>query len=332
MSMKRLATWIVILAVVAGLAWWQRASVVPFLVSHVPASTALIEKIPGLAEYTKPKEPADAAAPAGKGGGRRGAGGPVAVVLASAQTQNLPVPIPAVGSSESFVSIAIKPRVDSQVVTVDVAEGAKVNQGDRLFTLDDRATKAQLAQIEAQIERDKAQIAQAQADLARAEDLLRRNAGNAVTRETAQTALKVAEARRAGDEANRDAMQTTLIFTVITAPVSGRIGSIPVKPGSIVRAGDTGSLATVNQVDPSLVAFAIPGKRLPDLRTAMAKGPVKVEVAIAGQKLAGEVSFVENSIDVATGTITVKAKVPNDRELLWPGAYVTVAVVLDGGE
>jgi multidrug efflux system membrane fusion protein len=326
--MKRLLTWIVVLSVIGGLFWWQRAATVPYFAKHLPFTAPVFAVVPGLAEHVRPA-PREAAA---GGGQRRGAGGPIAVVVAAAGVKNLPVTIAAVGAAQASASIAIRPRLDSQIVTVDVAEGARVAEGDRLFTLDDRSPKAELAQIEAQIAKTRAQIGQARTDLERAEDLLRRNAGNAVTRDTAATAVKVAEAQLAADEAARDAILTTLSYTVITAPVSGRIGSIPVKPGSTVRASDTQALASINRVDPALASFAIPGNRVGELREAMAKGPVKVEVKVGEHTLAGEVDFVENAIDVATGTITVKARVPNAEERLWPGAYITVSVILESGE
>ena len=112
--------------------------------------------------------------------------------------------VDAVGAANASASIAIRPRIDSQVVTVDVAEGARVEKGQRLFTLDDRTIKAQLAQLEAQVAKDQAQIGQAETDLDRAKDLLSRNAGNAVTRDNAITAVKVAQAQLAADEASRD--------------------------------------------------------------------------------------------------------------------------------
>lgn len=335
--MKRLATWFVVLAIVAGMAWWQRATVVPLVVSYVPAAKPYLAKVPGLADLAAGKKAETAEGrkdgQGGAGGSRRGGGGgPVAVVLAKAETKTLPVTMEAVGRVEASASVAIRPRVDSQVLTVDVAEGAKVEEGDQLFSLDDRAPRAQLAQLEAQIVRSEAQIEQAKNDLNRANDLLKRNAGNVVTRDNAATAVKVAEAQLAADQAARDVTKTTLSFAVIRAPFSGRIGSIPIKAGAIVRSSDTSAIATLNRIDPSMVSFALPQARLGDLRRAMAKGAVRVDVTSGKDTLSGHVAFIENSIDVATGTVTVKAAVPNPDEILWPGAFVTTTVYFDDGE
>ncbi len=335
--MKRFVTWLVVLAVIAGLAWWQRETVVPFVTAHVPAATPYLAKVPGLADLAAGKKPDRGAgqgeAQGGRGSRRGGAGGgPVPVVLAKAETKNLPVTMQAVGRVEASASISIRPRVDSQVLTVDVAEGAKVKEGDQLFSLDDRAPRAQLAQIEAQIARTQAQIEQAENDVRRANDLLKRNSGNVVTRDIATTALKVARAQLEADKASREAIETTISYAVIRAPFSGRVGSIPIKPGAIVRSGDTSPIATLNRVDPAMVSFAVPQARLGELRRAMAEGPVRVDVTAGEDTLSGKVAFIENAIDVATGTVTVKAEVANEAEILWPGAFVTVTLFFDNGE
>jgi len=330
--MKRLLSWIVFLALIGGVFWWQRDKAVPYIAQHAPFTKVLFAQVPELAILAAPKEDADTTASAKDGGrsGRRGGGGPISVVTAKAQTKNLPMVIEAVGTAQAAATIPIRTRLDNaQVLTIEVAEGARVERGARLFTLDDRTIKAQLAQTDAQIVKDKAQIEQSQADLERANDLLSRKAGNAVTRDTAATAVKVAQAQLASDQAVRDSIATTLTWTVITTPVPGRVGSIPVKVGSIVRLSDS-ALATVNQVDPAIVVFALPQTRLAEVREAMAKGPVRVDVVNGEHTLTGSIAFVENTIDTTTGTVTVKANIPNAQEFLWPGAFVTVQVVLAG--
>ena len=324
--MKRLLNFVLVLVLVVGLAWWQRATLVPWLVQTVPSSKTLIAALPGFSDALHAPE-APQAAGAGKSSQRNVA--PVPVVLVQAVAKQMPMVIDAVGTATPYASIQIRTRIDNTAVTsVRVAEGAEVKQDDILFTLDDRAIKAQIAQIQAQIARDQAQIAQAQIDLSRANDLLARNAGAATTRDTAATALKVGQAQLQADQASLEAADVTLDYTVIRAPVPGRIGSIPVKPGSTVRTSDTAPLATVNQLDPAVVAFSIPQSRLAELREAMAKGPVRVDAITGNNTLTGQVSFVENAIDAATGTIMVKADIPNPHEILWGGAFVNVQVVL----
>ncbi len=275
--------------------------------------------------------PAGAAQPPGRRG-RANPGGAVPVVVTTIAPKSLPVVIEAVGTVQAIVSIQIKPRVDSQIVKVNVAEGALVKEGDLLFQLDDRTLKAQLGQIEAQIRKDQSQVAQARRDVQRTEELLGKGAGTLVNRDTAITALKAAEAQLEADEANRASVMTSLTYTEIKAPVSGRIGSIAFKAGAIVRQSDntaTAVLATINQIDPIFVSFAIPQVLLPDLRAAMAKGEVKVNAIVNDNlKQSGVMAFIENTVDPNTGTVTAKARIANANEGLWPGQFVRAEVIL----
>ena len=184
---------------------------------------------------------------------------------------------------QSISSVTLKSRLDSQIMKVHVEEGALVKEGDLLFELDARTLKAQLAQIEAQIRKDQAQLEQAKRDTLRAGDLLTKGAGTVVARDTNFTTQRAAEAQLEADEAMRQNILTQISYSEIRAPVSGRIGSIPYKAGTTLRVGDntvTAVLATINQVDPIFVAFAVPQVFLPDIRAAMAKGDVKVNALI----------------------------------------------------
>ena len=275
--------------------------------------------------------PAAGAQPQGRRG-RANPGGAVPVVVMPVTREAMPVVVDAVGTVQSIASVQIKPRMDSQIMKVNVEEGALVKEGDILFELDARTLKAQLGQIEAQIRKDQAQVMQARRDLQRNEELLSKNAGTQVQRDNASTALKAAEAQLEADEASKASVQTLLTYTEIRAPVSGRIGSIANKAGAVVRTGDnsaTSTLATINQIDPIYVTFAIPQIILPDLRAAMAKGPVTVTAIIDDAKRqSGEMAFIENTVDPNTGTVTAKARIANANELLWPGQFVKVEIVL----
>lgn len=275
--------------------------------------------------------PAAAAQPQGRRG-RANPGGPVPVVVTKVEKKAMPIVIEAVGTVQAIASIQIKARLDSQIMKVHVEEGALVKEGDLLFELDSRTLKAQLGQIEAQIRKDQSQVMQAKRDLQRYEELLAKNAGTVVSRDTAFTALKAAEAQLEADEAARTSVQTSLTYTEIRAPVSGRIGSISSKAGTVVRTGDNSAgsaLATINQVNPIYVAFAVPQVYLPEIRAAMAKGDVKVNALIDDDhKQAGAIAFIENSVDPNTGTVTTKARIGNANEGLWPGQFVKVEIVL----
>ena len=193
-----------------------------------------------------------------------------------------------------------------------------------LFKLDDRQIKAQLDQNAAQIQKDQAQIDQFTRDLARAETLLKQKFLTAASKETVVTSLATAKAQLALDKAAKTGLETSLGFTRITAPISGRIGSIAAKEGAFTRTGEV--LATINQIDPIYVSFALPQVRIGELRAAMSAGRAKVSIREGDVSAAGTIAFMENAVDEATGTILVKASMPNAKEVLWPGAFTKVEV------
>jgi multidrug efflux system membrane fusion protein len=277
-----------------------------------------------------PANAADNAQP--KGRPARPAAGPVPVVVVTVAAKSMPVIVEAVGTVQSVSSVPLKSRIDSQIMKVNVEEGALVKEGDLLFELDARTLKAQLGMIEAQIRKDQAQIAQAKRDSARADDLLTRGAGTVVTRDTNVTSQKALEAQLEADFANRDSIAAQLTYTEIRAPVSGRIGSIPYKAGTTLRIADnttTSILGTINQIDPIFVQFALPQIVLPDLRAAMIKGDVKVNALLDdGTRQPGAMAFIENNVDPMTGTVTAKARIANANEALWPGQFVKAEVIL----
>jgi membrane fusion protein, multidrug efflux system len=321
MSMVRVAVFAVIAVAVGGAAYVYRDEVAQRLGWGTSASAA--EK--GSAS------PAAMAQPQGRRG-RANPAGAVPVVVTPVEPKAMPIIIEAVGTVQSISSVQLKSRLDSQIMKVNVEEGALVKEGDLLFELDARTLKAQLSQTEAQIRKDQAQLEQAKRDTVRAADLLTKGAGTVVQRDTNFTMQKAIEAQLEADEAMRQNILTQISYSEIRAPVSGRISSIPYKAGTTLRIGDntaTAVLATINQVDPIFVSFAIPQVFLADLRAAMAKGGVKVNAVIDDDhKQSGVIGFIENTVDPNTGTVTAKARIANANEGLWPGQFVKVEVVL----
>jgi multidrug efflux system membrane fusion protein len=320
MSMVRVAVFAVIAVAVGGAAYVYRGEVAQRL--GLGAASAA-EK--GSAS------PAAMAQPQGRRG-RANPAGAVPVVVTPVEPKAMPIVIEAVGTVQSISSVQLKSRLDSQIMKVNVEEGALVKEGDLLFELDARTQKAQLSQIEAQIRKDHAQLEQAKRDTTRAGDLLTKGAGTVVARDTNFTTQKAAEAQLEADEAMRQNILTQISYSEIRAPVSGRISSIPYKAGTTLRIGDntaTAVLATINQVDPIYVSFAMPQVFLTDLRAAMAKAGVKVNAVIDDDhKQSGVIAFLENTVDANTGTVTAKARIANANEGLWPGQFVKVEVVL----
>lgn len=278
------------------------------------------------------KPPARADAPSQ--GPRAGAGQqrpPVSVVLAQATRKAAPVRFDAIGTVQPAASVVIRPRVDSQIVEVLVADGASVKAGDVLARLDSRQIEAQIRQAEAQLEKDRAALDQAKRDTARLAELIGRGATTQLALDNAKTAVAAQTAVADADRAALDNLRVQLGYYTIKAPISGRLGVVGLKVGAIARQGEAaGAFGTINQVSPIYVAFSLPQRLLPELRDAMQAGEAKAVATPQGAKSSaeGKVSVLDNAIDTATGTITARAVFDNADELLWPGQFCNVRVVL----
>jgi RND family efflux transporter MFP subunit len=254
----------------------------------------------------------------------------VPVETATAERKKVPVRLDALGSVTPMASVAIKARVDTTIVGVHFSDGAHVNKGDLLFTLDCRAMEAQMAQTEGAIARDKAQLAGAARDVARYTDLVAKSATPVVNLDNAKTQSEVFGAAIKADEGLLDNLKVQLSFCTITAPISGRISAASVKVGNFVRQADLVPMATINQMAPVYVSFTVPQKNLPDIRQAIAAETATVQAAVPGEpkRATGQVSMIENTVDTATGMATIRATMPNKDELLWPGTLVTAEMTL----
>lgn len=261
----------------------------------------------------------------------------VAVVTAVATTADFPIRRYAIGFVSSPAVVDVSARISSQVVDVHVKDGQMVKAGDLLFTLDDRALKAQLAKDQATLVKDQALLVSAQADLTRARDLMARQAGTKQTFDQADAAAKAAAATVNADEATIDADKVQLSYATIKAPITGRLGAIKITKGNLVSTGNgngnSSPLVTITQMDPLEVTFNLPESDLPLLRKALASAkPAPVRLYRDGDKTplaTGQLEFVDSTVDQASGTVQVKASMPNQDLTLWPGQFVDV--VLDAG-
>jgi multidrug efflux system membrane fusion protein len=254
----------------------------------------------------------------------------VPVEVAKAERKQVPVQIQALGTVTPIASVALKARVDTTITAVHFADGAHVNKGDLLFTLDSRAIQAQIAATEGQIARDRAQFEGAERDVRRYSDLVGKGATPVTNLDNAKTQAAVYKAAIQADEGVLQNLKVQLSYCAVTAPITGRISAAAVKVGNFVRQADTAPMATINQMAPVYVSFTVPQKNLPDIRDAIAKKTASVEAIVPGaQKPAeGAVSMIENTVDTATGMATIRATMPNDDEALWPGTLVSVEMTL----
>lgn len=258
------------------------------------------------------------------------AGRVVPVEIAKAVRKKVPVRLDALGTVTPVASVAIKARVETAIVGVHFQDGAHVNQGDQLFTLDCRQIEADMKRVQAVIDGAQAAFVQAQRDVSRYTDLVDRNATPIVTLNNAQTAVNVSRATADSNRAQLENLRVQLGFCNIRAPISGRISMANVKIGNFVRPADTAPMATIIQTAPVYVSFAVPQKNLPAIRAAIAAETATVQAKVQGQdkRAEGKVAMIENTVDPTTGMAMVRAAMPNADELLWPGTLVTAELTL----
>jgi RND family efflux transporter MFP subunit len=254
----------------------------------------------------------------------------VPVETAVAERKKVPVRVDSLGSVTPIASVAIKPRVDTTIVGVHFRDGQAVKKGDLLFTLDGRAVEAQIAQTEGMVARDRAQLAGAERDVARYTDLVAKAATPVINLDNAKTQADVYKAAITSDQGLLENLKVQLSYCTIKAPIDGRIGAAAVKVGNFVRQADLPAMATINQMAPVYVTFTVPQKVLPDIRQALAAESATIEAVIPGEqkRAKGQVTMIENTVDAATGLATIRATMPNDQEVLWPGTLVTTELTL----
>ena len=253
------------------------------------------------------------------------------VSVATVEQQSVLVRIQVIGNVEAFSTVALKARVDGQIVEVNFKEGQEVKKGAVLFRIDPRPFEAALRQAEATLARDTAQREQARSQERRYQDLLDKNFVSkdayAQYRTNAETATAVAEASKAAV----DNARLNLEFCTIRSPIDAFTGKIQIQIGNLVKANDTNPLLVLNQVRPIYVNFAVPEQNLSAIRNYMAKGTLSVEAQPPNSNIppaSGSLIFVDNAVDATTGTIRLRGVFPNKDNALWPGQFVSTSLTL----
>lgn len=265
-----------------------------------------------------------AQAPTGKG--KKKGGGVVPVDVATATKKTVPVRVDLLGTVTPIASVAVKTRIDSEIMAVHFGDGAIVRKGDMLFTLDSRAIEAQIRQTQGILAGAKAQLEQATRDVERYSELVAKNAVTVVTFNNAKTQVNVFTAAVESNTAQLELLNVQLDYTKIRAPITGRASMATVKVGNFVRQADPTPLATIIQTAPVYVTFALPQRFLPELRQSLSNETATIQAVVPGDERvsSGQVTMIENTVDMATGTVPVRATMPNTDEVLWPGTLVQV--------
>ena len=259
------------------------------------------------------------------------AGQAIPVTAGTVAIEDVPVFLHGIGTVQAYNSVAIKSRVDGQIVKVEFKEGQDVKEGDLLFQIDPRGYQAALEQAQAAKQKDEANLVGAQADLERYEKLLTPGwqTRQSYDQQKAQVAQLQASIR--GDEAQINTAKINLGYTDIRSPIDGHLGARLVDKGNIVHASDNTPLVMITELMPIFVSFTLPQETLDDVHEHNKQAPLVVR-AYSGdgkkQLAEGKLTLIDNMIDQTTGTIHLKARFDNEDERLWPGEFVSLRVVL----
>ncbi|MHC2462380.1 efflux RND transporter periplasmic adaptor subunit [Bradyrhizobium embrapense] len=274
--------------------------------------------------------------PKQNGGGGRGAGArpdlPVPVLAATPQVQDVPVYLDGVGSVKALNTVTVRSQVDGKLLKVNFVEGQDVKKDDVLGEIDPAIYQAQYDQAVATKAKDEALLANQKIDLVRYEQLAASNAGSKQQADTQRALVAQQEAIIKADQAQIDNARTTLGYTKIVAPIAGRAGLRQVDQGNIIHASDTTGLVILTQLQPIAVWFSLPQQQIMRVNAAAAKGQLAVDVfgndgvtVIDTGKLTG----IDNQVDPTTGTLKLKAELPNANYQLWPGQFVNVRLKVE---
>jgi membrane fusion protein, multidrug efflux system len=256
---------------------------------------------------------------------------PAPVITARAVERDMPVQLEVIGAVEPMASVAVKSQVAGLLERVSFKEGDDVRKGALLFTIDPRPFQAALRQARAALARDEALRANAVAQKARSDLLIKQDVISRQDYDRAVADVASIEATLLADEAAIETAQLQLGYCSIRAPIDGRTGPLGLVAGNLVKANDNPVLVTINQIAPLYVTLAVPETHLVAVRRALDAGAVPVQVTVPGDgrgPIAGRLALMSNTVDRATGTITLKALFANADRRLWPGQFVNVNLVL----
>lgn len=267
-----------------------------------------------------------------KGKGKGGRGGTLIVKAARVIVKPMPVLIEAVGTVEPEQSVQVRAQVSGVLQSVLFKEGDKVKAGQLLFQIDPRTFQAQYNQALAALARDRAQLENARAQEQRLAPLLKQEFITRQEYDVAVTSAKSLEATVQAGQAAVEQSRIQLEYSRILAPISGRTGQLAVRAGNLVPASGGGSpLVTINSMDPILVSFSIPERQLEDIRRFQQDQGIRIEIRPdqSGPSVAeGKLVFIDNTVTAQTGTVLLKTRVDNVKEVIWPGQFVNVRIVL----
>jgi len=280
--------------------------------------------------YEHGKQPA--AAPPGRGA-RGGQNGPVAVAVASAVTGNIDVKIPALGTVTPLATVTVRTQITGVLQKVFFTEGQMVHQGEPLAQIDPRPYQAALQQAQGNLKRDQALLADARLDLKRYEGLVKEDSIAQQQLDTQRALVDQYVGTIESDEGQVNTAKVNLVYTHITAPVTGRVGLRQVDPGNYVTPSDTNGIVLINQLQPITIIFSVPEDNVSPLMKRIHDGATLTVEAFDrtnSLKIAdGKLLTVDNTIDVTTGTVKLRAQFENADGALFPNQFVNIQLLQD---
>ncbi|MGZ4733104.1 MAG: efflux RND transporter periplasmic adaptor subunit [Terriglobales bacterium] len=254
----------------------------------------------------------------------------VPVLAATVEQKAVPLQLKAIGAVEAYSNVSVKTQVTGELVGVHFNEGADVSKGQLLFTLDKRPFEAALKQAQGMLSRDQAQAANARNQANRSREL---NQAGVVSKEEydrIQSEADALDAAVVADQAAVENARVQLVYCSIYSPINGRTGPLLIHQGNMIKANDTPFLVSINQVQPIYATFTVPEQNLADIKRYSGREKLRVQAFIPNdtRPAAGWLSFIDNTVDQATGTIKLKGEFSNADRRLWPGQFVDVVLTL----
>ena len=312
MRTRRILMLALVVALVALAAWW-------FFKPTTPAAS-------GAAGPGRPRG-------AAMGGPGAMANIPTPVKVATAMSQDIPIYMRSLGTVTAYNVVTVRSRVAGELTEISFKEGQTVKAGDVLAQVDPRAFQVQLDQALGTQLQNQALLANARRDLARYQTLFKQDSIARQQLDTQAALVSQYEGTRKTDQAAVDNARLQLDYARITAPISGRLGLRQVDRGNLVSTSDTTGLVVITQTQPISVVFTLPETQLPDVVSQVRAGASLVveayDRADTRRIATGVLETVDNQIDVATGTLQMKARFENGDESLFPNQFVNVRLLVE---
>ena len=248
----------------------------------------------------------------------------VPVVAATVQQKDMPIRVHAIGAVEAYSTVSVKTQITGELTGVFFKEGDDVQKGQLIFTLDKRPYDAALKQAESNLAKDEASAAMARLQEKRYLELVKQGVVSKEQYDQQDSSARAADAAVAADKAAVDNAKVQLVYCSIYSPINGRTGNLIVHQGNMIKANDNPALVNINQVEPIYVTFTVPQQYLGEVKEYARKGALPVEAVIPNddRPAIGKLSFIDNQVDSATGTIKLKGVFENRDRRLWPGQFV----------